>query len=63
MNQKGRDRLSELKDEIEQMQSEEQEKYDNAPEGLECSERYERILENADQLQEAIDILEEVCQG
>jgi len=58
--------ISEAKDLIDQALEEEQECYDNLPEGIQCSERGEEMENNVDQLQEcsdnldyAIDALEE----
>jgi hypothetical protein len=60
------DLISEAKDLIDQALEEEQECYDNLPEGIQCSERGEEMENNVDQLQEcsdnldyAIDALEE----
>ena len=59
--------LEEIKENIEGLQEEEQEAFDNMPEGLQDSERGEAVQENADQLDEAatyigdaIDLLQEV---
>jgi len=60
MNQAQRDQLEKIKEEIEQIQSEEQDKYDNAPENLIDSERYETIQEIIDELQEIIDSLDNI---
>ena len=60
MNKRQREKIEEMIAELEQIQEEEQEKYDNAPEGLEDTDRVLRFQENADNLQEAIDILQEV---
>jgi len=62
MKQKERKLLQITRDELQQMQDCEQEKYDNAPEGLESSERYERIQEIADSLQEAVGILDGILE-
>lgn len=44
---------------IEAMQEEEQESFDNMPEGLQCSELGEKIEENAGRLEDIIGYLEE----
>lgn len=41
----------------------EQEKYDNAPENLQETERVEQYQKNADTLTEAAELLEEVSEG
>lgn len=48
--------LNEIKDKLESMRDDEEMKYDNMPEGLQDSERGE-------QMQEAIDALENACTG
>ena len=60
--------LEEIKDKLETMRSEEEDKFDNMPEGLQESERGEAMqeaienLESAtDSLQEAIDTLEDIA--
>ena len=45
---------------IEEVKDEEQERYDNLPEGLQNAERGEQMQENADNLEEFIGYLEEV---
>jgi len=62
MNQKERERLQIIRDELQCMQECEQDKFDNAPENLQDSERYERIQEIADSLQEAIDNLDNILE-
>ena len=57
MNMQDREKLQQLIDELSGMQEAEQEKYDNAPENLQETERVEKFQENADQIQEAIDTL------
>lgn len=44
---------------IEAMQEEEQESFDNMPEGLQCSELGEKIEENASRLEEVASYIEE----
>lgn len=65
MNKQQRKKLSDMLDEIagyvstlEEMAEEEQEKYDNMPEGLQDSERGQAIQEAADNLQQAADDLQ-----
>ena len=62
INQKQRDKLAEIINELEFMEVEEREKYENAPEGLQDSERFRKFEENACSLQEAIDLLTEVME-
>jgi chromosome segregation ATPase len=50
--------LYDLGSEIEQLQSEEQDYYDNMPESLQGGERGERAQEAADALQEAYDAVD-----
>ncbi len=67
MNAKGRKnikdliaQLEDIKDHLETMQEEEQDKFDNLPEGLQESERGEAMQEVADSLEEAVSSLEDV---
>ena len=60
MNQKQRDKLSEIINELEFMEMEEREKYENAPESLQDSDKVLKFEENADGLQEIIDLLQEM---
>ena len=67
--QKIYDRLEELMQDIEALQEEEQDCYDNLPESLQDSERGQAMQEAADNLeyaassiQEALDYLEEAMQ-
>ena len=55
MNKGQRKELEDLNDILTRIQDEEQEKYDNAPEGLEDSPVYERIQECLDLLDEIVD--------
>jgi hypothetical protein len=66
MNKQQRKKLSDMLDEIagyvstlEEMAEEEQEKYDNMPDGLQDSERGQAIQEAADNLQQAADDLQD----
>lgn len=52
------EQLGTIKDSIEAVMSEEQEAFDNMPEGIQSSERGETMMENIDNLQTAIDSLE-----
>jgi len=63
MNKKDREKLQEFIDNLTCFQESEQEKYDNAPENLQNSERIEKFQENADSIQEAIDILNNILEG
>ena len=67
--QKIYDRLEELMQDIEALQEEEQDAFDNMPENLQCSERGEAMEEAieslesaANSVQEALDCLEEAMQ-
>jgi hypothetical protein len=51
--------LDTLKYSIEEIQLEEQEKYDNIPENLQGCERGERLESNSDNLQSAVSSIEE----
>ena len=51
--------LAEARAIIEAMQEEEQESFDNMPEGLQCSELGEKIEENAGRLEEIASYIEE----
>jgi len=63
MNKKQRQKLEKIKEQLQEVQIEEQEKFDNAPENLMESEMYEKIQENADTLEEIIDNLEELLES
>lgn len=52
------EQLSGIKDSIEAVMEEEQEAFDNLPEGIQASERGETMQENIDNLQTAADSLE-----
>lgn len=60
MDQKTRDTIQKMMDQLECFRDEEQEKYDNAPEGIQATERFERIQGNADNLDEALEYLREI---
>ena len=51
--------LAEARAIIEAMQEEEQESFDNMPEGLQCSELGEKIEENASRLEDVAGYIEE----
>ena len=64
------DSLDEIKCAIEQMQCDEEEKFDNLPEGIQDSERgeeFQEAIENlessASSIEEAIDYLNEILEG
>ena len=70
MNAKRRNRLSKLYDQLEDMRSqleqikdEEQEAYDNMPEGVQTSDKGETAYEALDNLENAHGLLEEVLEG
>ena len=52
--------LEEIKDKLDSMMDEEQDKFDNMPEGLQESERGEAMQEAIEQLEAACDNLDEV---
>lgn len=54
------EKLQDLRDEIEWLQMEEQEAFDNLPESLQDSERGEQMYENADNLEDAYSDLDDV---
>ena len=60
MNQKQREKLETIKNELEEIISEEEYKYDNAPDNLINSERYEKIQEGIDNLSEIIGLLDNI---
>lgn len=60
MNKEQRKRLQNALDILTEIQEEEQEKYDNAPEGLQDTDRVLKFEEDADKLQEAVDLVNEV---
>ena len=63
MNKEQRNKLQQAMDILTEIQEQEQEKYDNAPEGLQDTERVQKYQEDADALQEAIDSLSNVIEG
>lgn len=63
MNKKQREKLQIALDILTEVQEQEQEKYDNAPESLQSTDNVEKYQENADNLQEAIDSVQTVIDG
>jgi DNA-directed RNA polymerase subunit F len=63
MNKEQREKLQEALDILTEIQEQEQEKYDNAPENLQYSEKFEKFQEIAETLQEAIDTIQNVLDG
>jgi soluble cytochrome b562 len=63
MNQEQRKKLQGALDILTEIQEQEQEKYDNAPEGLQDTDRMNKFQEDADELQEAIDIIQSILEG
>ena len=57
------DTLTEIKSAMEDMQSLEQDKFDNLPEGIQESERGEAIQEAADNLEYAVDNLNDAIEN
>lgn len=53
------DKLNDIKGEVDAMQEEESNKYDNLPEGLQDSEKGEAIYESVENLESAANSLEE----
>jgi len=62
MNAEQRTRLQEALDIITEVQEQEQEKYDNAPENLMNTEKFEKFQEYADELQNAVDSIQTVME-
>ena len=54
--------LGEIKDKLESIMENEQEKYDNMPEGLQNSERADEMLEAIDNLGSAVSSIEEAVE-
>lgn len=52
-------KLEDLRDEIETLKDEEQEKYDNLPESLQDSERGETFTDNVDNMETAYDDIDD----
>lgn len=57
------ERLEACKSDLEALQEEEQECFDNLPETLQDSERGETMQENADDLEDACDTIDTVIEG
>ena len=62
MNNKQRKRIQTILDELYEIQEEEQEKYDNAPEGLQDTDRVYKFQENADEIEDIILSLESLME-
>ncbi len=69
MNKERRDRLSdviasleEAKDLLEDVKADEQEAFDNMPEGLQSSERGSKMMDYIDIMEEAGDKIDKVCE-
>ena len=62
MNNKQRKRIQTILDELYEIQEEEQEKYDNAPEGLQDTDRVYKFQENADEINDIILSLESLME-
>lgn len=54
--------LNEIKDKVESIMENQQEKYDNMPEGLQDSERADEMLEAVDNLDSAVSSIEEAVE-
>ena len=54
------DELESQKENIETLQEEEQEAYDNLPESIQASDRGDAMCENADDLSDAADSLDDI---
>lgn len=54
--------LNDIKDKIESIMENQQEKYDNMPEGLQDSERADEMLEAIDNLDSAVSSIEEAVE-
>ena len=54
--------LNEIKDKVESIMENEQEKYDNMPEGLQDSERADEMLEAIDNLDSAVSSIEDAVE-
>jgi len=63
MNQNQRKRMQNIIDELYLIAEEEREKYENAPEGLQDTDRVYQFSENADAIEEAIGYLEEIVEA
>lgn len=63
MNKEQREQLQKAIDIISEIAEQEQEKYDNAPENLQDTERVEKFQEDADSLEEIRQELESILEG
>ena len=62
MNKKQHKKLEQIIDQLQIIHDEEEEKYDNAPENLLYSDRYEKIQDIMDNLDETIEILQSIIE-
>jgi len=62
MNKAQRERLNEALGILEEVKAEEEDKYENAPENLIGTEKVEKLQENAEVLQVAIDSIVEAAE-
>jgi len=62
MNAQQKKKIEEIITQLEDIEMEEREKRENAPENLYYSERYETMEEKADTLEEAIELLKEIME-
>jgi len=63
MNAEQREKLQQAVDILTEIQEQKQEKFDNAPEGLQDTERVQKYQEDAENLQEAVDIITPILEG
>ena len=63
MNAEQRTQLQKALDILAEVKEQEQSKVDNTPENLMNSEKYEKMQENVDSLQEAEDLIQQVMEG
>jgi len=62
MNQEQRKIILSMMEGLEEIADEEESKFDNAPENLQFSDRFEKIVDGAESIREAISILEDVIE-
>jgi hypothetical protein len=62
MNKQQRKIINDVIEKLDKIAYEEREKYENAPEGLQDTDRVLKFEEDADRIQEAIDILLEILE-
>lgn len=63
MNKEQRKKLQNALDILTEIKEQEQEKFDNAPDGLQDTDRVQKFSDDADNLQEAVDIIQEIMDG